>query len=163
MWGHEANWVGPWATQSAGLLVVEFFAGPAELSAATAKAGLPTAKPQDKAQSGFDLATDEGLHAAQVELRQLAGHCKQLYVHLAPPCSTFSRARDRSRKTSLRSSRRPHGIAPGPEVLAGNAVALRAARLAVFAVTECGASVSMENPAISYLWPFLDEAEAFSG
>ena len=81
----------------------------------------------------------------------------RLMLHLAPPCSTFSRARDRSARTRLRSSDHPEGLAHrAAECRAANTIALRALALAEWAASELGAAVSMENPQTSYLWSFLE-------
>ena len=82
-------------------------------------------------------------------------------MHLAPPCSSFSRARDRSMKTKLRSSDYPGGL---PELCAdsaaivsqANRIAENAWSLACFCGKELGAVTLVENPASSYLWPLVD-------
>ena len=86
-----------------------------------------------------------------------------------PPCSTFSRARDRSAATRLRSSEFPAGLPElSPELSAvaaeamkflseeGNLIAKNAHELAVWAAKELKAVVILENPRLSYLWPFID-------
>jgi hypothetical protein len=77
-------------------------------------------------------------------------------VHLAPPCATFSRARDRNVKTILRSSAHPGGI-PGCEAYteAANHIATAAVDLAEWAA-GAGAAVSLESPAQSYLWSYIE-------
>ena len=78
---------------------------------------------------------------------------KQVAVHLAPPCSTFSRARDRSKRTRLRSSTLPRGLDPQEDrTRIGNEIADRAFELAHWAADELGALVTLENPQSSYIW-----------
>jgi hypothetical protein len=79
---------------------------------------------------------------------------------LAIPCSTFSRARDRSGATCLRSSARPWGLEGLTEaqqaiVNEANTIARQAWDLAVWAAKELKAVVMIENPKTSYLWEFL--------
>jgi hypothetical protein len=75
-----------------------------------------------------------------------------LCVHFAPPCRTFSRARDRSRRTRVRTSKFPAGTLPrSPDVVAANALARRISELAS-ECAEAGLFVSIENPESSYMW-----------
>ena len=84
-------------------------------------------------------------------------------LHLAPPCSTFSRARDRSWKTRLRSKDRPQELPGyGPWCNSANRVARHSLELAEFAHEKLKASVSMENPHASYIWSYLAPAEQLS-
>ena len=81
----------------------------------------------------------------------------QLYFHVAPPCSTFSRARDRSTRTRLRSAASPQGLFPAEEKThEANEVARSTALSIRFLVSQLGASGTLEQPASSYLMSFLD-------
>jgi hypothetical protein len=79
-----------------------------------------------------------------------------IMLHLAPPCATFSRARDRSWKTRIRSRKFPGGI-PGRRHLCreANKIAESAFYLAEWAGKK-GIAVTVENPKNSYLWTFIE-------
>ena len=74
----------------------------------------------------------------------------------ARPALPFSRARDRSFRTRLRSTAQPWGLFQHPTSQLGNIFAYRSA-FAVRVFLELGGSGSIENPASSYLWQVLDE------
>jgi hypothetical protein len=136
-------------------LFVEFFAGSGVLTTAVASAGVRTAPPNDVATGGFDLSSRAGLDQAKDYLKELSAWTETLMVHLAPPCSTFSRARDRSWKSRLRSKDRPQGLPGcGPWCTTANKVARHSLELAEFAHDELKAVVTLENPHSSYLWGF---------
>ena len=81
------------------------------------------------------------------QLRHHAAQGKMLIVHMAPPCNTFSRARDRSDRTKLRSKECPQGILPDePSVVLANWIAQNAVDLAVWIYQDLGGWVSIENP-----------------
>ena len=87
---------------------------------------------------------------------------KPLIVHFAPPCSTFSRARDRSAKTKVRSRTRPGGIHPIPQfVKDANEIAEATYELALGIAHKWGVWVSIENPARSYMWSFFGNDHEF--
>ena len=74
-------------------------------------------------------------------------------MHLAPPCSTFSKARDRHFKTRVRSQANPGGFWPRQKkVREANVIAKRAIEVARWMHDELGAHVSFENPDQSYMW-----------
>jgi hypothetical protein len=119
-----------------------------------------TAPPNDVATGGFDLGSRAGLDQAKDYLKELSEWTETLMVHLAPPCSTFSRARDRSWKTRLRSKDRPQGPPScGPWCSTANKVARHSLELAEFAHGELKAVVTLENPHSSYLWGYLAPTE----
>ena len=79
----------------------------------------------------------------------------RLVMNLVPPCSTFSRARDRPRRTRVRSMRQPGGNLPGSRtIIQANTVARRAAEFAVWANNELKAAVSLEQSDKSYMWTY---------
>ena len=94
---------------------MELFAGKGFLSKAVAKEGVPTMMPNDLADGGTDFANDEEVDALKSRLVEWKEQGSRFVIHLAPPCSTFSRARDRSRKTRLRSPEFPGGLDPKNE------------------------------------------------
>ena len=111
------------------------------------RAGIHCRFPDDAASGGTDFSDAQQITLLKNELTDLASRGHRLYLHLAPPCSTFTRARDRSRETRVRSFDYPEGIPPLPdEIVYGNAVAKRALDLAAWANRELGAVSSVENP-----------------
>ena len=149
------------------LLFLEIFAGEAGLTEAVRNAGVRTLPPNEFAFGGTDFTSDravESLKSQLVELRQ-AGNC--LAIHLAPTCSSFSHARDRARRTRVRSSRFPGGLphllrrgsAARKAILYANKVAYEAFALAAWARGTLQAVVSNENLDRSYLWPFADNSD----
>ena len=81
-----------------GVLFVEFFAGSANLTEAVANLGVDVASPNDLSLGGADFRKSYEVEGLKQQLAELHQAGRQLMIHLAPPCSTFSRARDRSRK-----------------------------------------------------------------
>ena len=149
--------VSGWATQPPqdDVLFAEFFAGEGRLSAEVAKTGVPTWAPNDVASGGVDFTSTqavEGLRAELLAWKQAGAH---LVLHFAPPCATFSRARDRSRLTRLRSPSHVTGL-PGCEAQVGeaNLIADHTKDLAEWAAAELKAVVTIENPESSYLWDY---------
>ena len=113
------------------------------------------------------LCLDLTKAADQDALFQLMGKVSPGFLWLAPPCGTFSRARDRpvpaearaaGARTALRlrDDAHPFGL-PGllPEaarrVEAGNCLAAFTARVATWAL-ERGVPFAIENPSSSRLW-----------
>ena len=99
------------------------------------------------------------------ELDEL-GAVKKLFIHLAPPCSTFSKARDRNCRTRVRTWAQPGGIRPHTKkVVEGNTIAKACILFARWAWEELGATVVMENPDQSYIWlygrPYFGRRQAY--
>ena len=140
------------------VLFIEFFSGPeAHLARCVADAGITVAQPQDLVLGGADFrdatAVDELL--AQLHRWHQAGF--KIVVHMGTPCSTFSKARDRARRTKVRSLECPEGLPPlAQATVDGNIMAAASVRVATFVVESLGGSASLENPGRSYLWPFVD-------
>ena len=135
---------------------VELFAGTGVLTKAVANLGVHTETPNEFEAGGTDFRERKQVEALQEHLHGLASQFHHMVLHLAPPCATFSRARDRSTRTRLRSKFYPEGI-PGKTqgTREANLIARRAYRLACWAADELGAKVTMENPWRSYLWTYL--------
>ena len=97
------------------------------------------------------------------ELQDLRTEGAALALHFAPPCSSFSRARDRARSTQLRSTTHPEGR-PGLDadqrrlVKSANEIALQTFDLAMYAARDLSAVVIIENPASSYIWAMVARA-----
>ena len=143
-----------------GVLFIEIFAGEGRLSQAVARLGVRTAPPQDLMTGGFDFSVEHEVRQLWVMWKHWAQSSDKLIFHFAPPCSTFSTARDRSPKTKLRSATHPEGIPPiSPKAHEGNRVAASTALSIAFVVVELSASCTMENPARSYLWAYLDQTQ----
>ena len=123
---------------------------------------LPWLPPQDLELDAADFTDADQVDALQSLWKRHDDEGTQLLFHVAPPCSTFSRARDRSSRTRLRSSRHPGGIVDNAIVQEGNLIARRTAECVNFLVDTLGAVGSWEQPAGSYMLPYLDEVEALS-
>ena len=113
---------------------LEIFAGAGGLTAAVRKAGLDTisACDIDSASShvrSFDLLSNSSFK----EIKKLIKRQKVRWLHLAPPCKTFSRARRRDRWAKvkkLRSATKPQGFEPKPRLVReANLLASRSAQL----------------------------------
>ena len=137
----------------------ECFAGVASLSSAVSAFGVNVIADEVE-KGGTDFENEEAVLKLKAELVTMQNSGSLIMVHLAPPCATFSRARDRSKKTRLRSSRHPEGLPTKEDkVASANAIARSAFALAVWAA-ERGFFVSLENPRTSYLWDFLEGEDA---
>ena len=91
---------------------------------------------------------------------QLTG--KLVVFHVAPPCASFSRARDRNKRTRLRCSAFPGGWYSDPVTLYGNAIAKNTAMAVDFLISRFDAAGSWEQPLGSYMMPFLDSIDALA-
>ena len=133
----------------------EIFAGRGRLSQAVSAHGFETVV-DEAAEGGTDFLDALAVDELKRKLESHLDDGRRVALHLAPPCSTFSRARDRGRRTRLRSSKFPGGL-PGckDRVADGNLIALTAYDLARWAA-ERGALVSIENPRRSYIWEYLE-------
>ena len=139
---------------------LELFAGAGGLTAAVRRLHLPAFEPQDLLkpdESGFNKHFDLSLDEHFKELRSLIRKGNIRWLHGAPPCKTFSRAR-RSDKLArarvLRSDEVPEGFEPKPQIVKeANLLASRMARLAR-CVYKAGGWFSIENPEASLMWKF---------
>jgi len=101
------------------------------LTHAASAIGVATQTPQDLASRGWDFRREEDIEATKAWLEHLAGKHGHLVIHLAPPCSTFSRAWNRSARTRLRTAAQPQGLEPlSAKVLDANVIAKASAELA---------------------------------
>ena len=87
----------------------------------------------------------------------------EIYFNAAPPCSSFSRARDRSARTRLRSTAHPGGLKSSQVVETGNTIARRTAELVTYLVNDLEARGSWEQPVGSYMLKYLDSIGALDG
>ena len=90
-------------------LFAEFFAGTGVLTSAVSSVGVPVRGPDDVALGGYDFQYSDTVLELRREFGELAASGVQLMVHFAPPCSTFSRVRSRSKVTKLRTDEFPQG------------------------------------------------------
>ena len=141
-----------------GEVFIECFAGCGELSKAVNRVGIQTEPPQDALWGGVDFTDNRQVLELWEHWRSLRAAGLDLLFHFAPPCNTFSRARDRSWKTKLRSHSLPAGLDPSdPKAEEANEIARSAARSITFFVNQLGARGTLEQPASSYMLPFLDQ------
>ena len=124
------------------------------------KRGVTCRDANDAADGGVYFEVDSEVTQLKVVLRDLRTDGHRIAIHLGPPCSTFSRARDRSKATQLRSPTHPSGR-PGLDadqrqaVASANRIALNAFDFAVWAARDLQAAITFENPASSYMWPLF--------
>ena len=133
--------------------------------AATGVAVLP---PDDWASGGTDFTSQSDLRTLRSKLKELSDQGHHLMLHFAPPCATFSLARNRAKRTQLRSSAYPGGLprlspASRIRVADANLVATESFALAAWAFGELRALVTLENPHSSYLWQFMDHSDVEQG
>ena len=143
-------------------MFVELFAGKGLLSNAVVKEGVPTMKPDDLASGGTDFADHKEVEQLKTRLLEWHEQGSRFVIHLAPPCSTFSRVRDRSAKTRLRSPEFPEGLdSKNEQVTYANRVADNAYGSARWAAQPpLLAAVTVENPAKSYFWDYVGKLGA---
>ena len=135
---------------------LELFAGTARLSRAVGRF-LDVIADDPLTMNGTDFTVPSAVETLKERCRRLVEEGASLYFHVAPPCSTFSRARDRSTRTRLRSSSAPQGLDPEePRTREGNVIARATADIVVYLVNRLGAKGSWEQPCGSYMLPFLD-------
>ena len=131
---------------------LELFAGEAGLTAAVRRAA-GDIRANDRTLSELDLTDNQTFK----KIKQLIKRKKIRWLHLAPPCRTFTRARrsDRiARVRKLRSHSKPEGFdTTNPLVKEANLLAARSAQLAALQ-HKAGGWFSIENPLTSYIWLF---------
>ena len=109
---------------------------------------------------GVDFSDAEAVEALKRRLEAKAAEGSRIVVSMAPPWNTFSRARDRSARTRLRSLAEPWGVRPRSSLVEeANGIARASAAFAHWLAATLGASVFIENPSRSYLWELEDFME----
>ena len=154
---------GPGAKYEAGarFVFIELFAGKGALSHAVGKY-VATIPPQDLESGGTDFSDWAAVQLLWSQWKKLSEEGLSLIFHVAPPCASFSRARDRSHRTRIRSSAAPGGLYVGDEVTElGNQIARHTASSVEF-LLSLGACGSWEQPAGSYMLPYLDSLSALT-
>ena len=135
---------------------MELFAGEAGLTLAVKRVVGNVFTPGDIVQSdragvAMDLLDNGQFKALKSEIKK--GRVR--WLHLAPPCKTFSRARRRdglARVKKLRSVQHPEGFKPHTKLVAeANKLASRSAQLCGLQ-WKAGGVFSLENPASSLIW-----------
>ena len=139
-------------------IFIELFAGTALLSKAVERVGVEVATPEDISSGGVDFTDAQAVRTLWERWQSLVGEGYELYFHMAPPCSSFSRARDRSRATRLRSLANPEGLYPGElKTMTGNQIAQQTLASLKYLVGELAARGTVEQPAGSYLMPYWEK------
>ena len=142
------------------VVFIEFFSGKGGLTAAVEATGIECDLPHDVQNGGADFSKDGDVEAVKAWLSSWRANGYSLILHFAPPCSTFSRARDRSWRTRLRSTQRPQGlVGKGFACKEANKIARNTLHVVEWAVDTLHARVTLENPQSSYLWLYLDFRE----
>lgn len=109
---------------NAKFLLQEFFEGDAVLTQEVRAQGLTALPPEGLATGGLDMSQPAAVKLLCSRWKALRSEGVDLAVHFAPPCSTFSRARDRRKNTQLRSLAHPEGLrGAAAAVEVGNRVA----------------------------------------
>lgn len=135
---------------------MELFAGEAGLTQAVRRQGLHVLEPGE-IQTSSRVVTSMNLlcNKTFAELKALTKKRRVRWLHMAPPCRTFSRARRRDKFAKvkvLRSTRHPEGLEPkSSRVKEANLLASRAAQLSLLQ-WKAGGWFSLENPEGSLIW-----------
>ena len=139
---------------------VELFAGPkGGLTSKVAKV-IPTLPPEDLETGGVDFSDESAVRAWCSSLHSLLAGYEFVVFHVAPPCSSFSRARDRNHRTRLRCLAFPGGWYPDDLTTQyGNKVARNTAYVVNYLLEHFQAAGSWEQPLGSYMFPFLESEE----
>ena len=139
---------------------LELFAGAGGLTAAVRRLSHPAFESQDllkSDESGFNRHFDLGVDEHFKELRGLCRRGSVRWLHGAPPCETFSRARRtdaHARSRILRSDEVSEGFEPKHRIVKeANLLASRMARLAR-CVYKAEGWFSVGNPEASLMWKF---------
>lgn len=135
---------------------MELFAGEAGLTLAVKRQDIKTFEPGEvRAEGRVATSIDLSCNATFRWIKKLIKSKKVRWVHFAPPCKTFSRARRRDRIAKarvLRSRNKPEGFDPKPALVKeANLLASRSAQLALLQ-WKSGGIFSIENPESSFLW-----------
>lgn len=135
---------------------LELFAGEAGLTEAVGKANIPVMNPGDVREGPrVVLALDLKDNGTFKSLKSMIKRKQIRWLHMAPPCRSFSRARRKDRLArvrKLRSHSKPEGLDPkNALVREANLLAARTAQLAALQYKVNG-WFSIENPANSFMW-----------
>ena len=152
------------------LLFLEIFSGSGNLSSSIKDCGMTVYAVDNKTHRHGQVA----IHALDLTkqsdiavLLDLTCHANVPSAHVAPPCGSSSRARERPlpqhlshiKADPLRSNERPlglEGLSGLDAIRVGAANKLYALTIVVFLILHVrGASVSVENPSNSHFWPAI--------
>ena len=95
-----------------------------------------TCDPDEVTSGGTDFRIDAEVNQVKMKISGYLDQGFRVIVHMAPPCSTFSRARDRSSATRLRSTESPAGDETDQKTEEANLIASNAYRLLLWAVGQ---------------------------
>ena len=138
------------------IIFLELFAGRGKLTSAAAANNVLTCDPDEVSSGGTDFTSEEQIEKVRTRITGYIAQDLQVVLHMAPPCSTFSRARDRSDATKLRSLEHPAGDERDPLTAEANLIARNAYQLLLWSV-ERGCMATLENPADSYIWGYYEQ------
>ena len=180
LWNFSFTWLAPlgqlrkieFHKESSEMIFLEIFAGSGNLPSAVKDVHIPVYAFDNKARMHGPVAIhvlDLTKQSDIAVILDLACHANVASAHLAPPCGTASRARERPlpdnlahiRSEPLRSSEMPLGLeglsgVDATRVAAANA--LYALTVVIFLILHVrGAAVSVENPSNSYFWDAVKE------
>lgn len=133
---------------------IEVFAGSCHLSQAFCRAGHETWSMDIRLAADHDFSSESGPAQLLLKAKEFrAKHHMHPYIHFAPPCSTYSRAR----RPAIRSSTHPNGV-PAKQltkheraILAhANSVTKRCFE-SMCALSDMGCPVSLEQPSGSLM------------
>ena len=148
---------GPGEASCSPALFLEVFSGAGDLTKAVTRVKVDCLEPQDYSSGGVDFSNRKEVEELWEVWRGRASGGNRLFFHFAPPCNTFSRARDRSFKTRLRSASCPAGLYPDhPATKLANLIADNTLRSIKFLVDVLRAQGTLEQPAGSYLASYFD-------
>ena len=105
---------------------------------------------------GTDFRRTDDIERLKAKIKKELDTGNQVLIHMAPPCSAFSQARDRSGATRLRSLEKPEGLRKDQVSTEANNIATNAYDLCLWSA-QLGCRVTLEHIAASYLWAFLDK------
>ena len=141
---------------------LELFAGEAGLTKAVQRAGGVVMDPVDVNDNDATVNFDLRKTGHFKKLKKLIKEKKVRWLHLAPPCKTFSRARRRDKYANarrLRSVQFPGGLEPKSALVKeANLLAARSAQLATLQMKAMG-WFSIENPERSFIWLYKPMAK----
>lgn len=128
-----------------------------KLSVAVSHTGWQTAQPDEYSTGGTNLLNPGEVEKLWHHWVALSKRGLLLILHWAPPCSSLSKARQRSFLTRVRSAAFPWGLRrltrkQKAAVRNRNKIALAADSLAWGAHTLLGADITVENPDASFIW-----------
>ena len=142
-------------------IFLELFAGDAGGITDKVSKIVHTLPAQDLCTEGVDFSDDTAVQKWCSSLHDRLAPYDFVLFHVAPPCASFSRARDRSHRTRLRCNSFPAGWYPDDAVTTyGNTIARNTAFVVNFLLDNFQAAGSWEQPLGSYMFSYLHSVDA---